>query len=234
MATIYIFNENIIEQSGTAGTEVTVIIGNPVVGTYSVKTIVEADGKARVNASPFYQMMFASADKNGNTAFTTTKALGTDTLKYGYLDAYESTEQYSTQRSKYSASTNPSACQSLVRFLDHYGNWCYWVFESGTRGTSDNAEGEMLPSLVGKHTIRRPQAKSSAETITMCAPKVDEEIFQFLCDIRRSINVCIKIGGVWVPCVVSSGTSSWVRDTKKMNRQDFEFSVVLNENKISL
>lgn len=221
----YAFNENIITQTGTPGSIVSITIEG-----VTVKAAVDKGGRASVNASPFYQALFASEEKNGANTFQTVKG----DVKYGYLDFGETSERYGTQRSKYSESSSVGKCQTMVRFLDHYGNWCYWVMETGTKTTTDAQKGEMLTSVSGTHAVRRPQVKTSADSLVLCAPKVDEETFMFLCDIKRSVHVCIKGASGWVPVVVSSGSSAWVRDQKRMERQDFEITVVMNENEVGL
>lgn len=225
----YAFNENLVSQSGTPGQVKTFNIAG-----YSVRATVGANGYATVNASPYYQALFAVEDKNGNTTWQTKKTSGGEEIKYGYLDIDEATERFSTQRAKYGANSGRKTCQTKMRWLDHYGNWCYWVFENGTRGVSDSNGGETLTNVVDWRSVSRPQQKSSSETIVLCAPNVDEETWEFLTDIRRSVHVCIDGKNEWIPVRVQPGSSNWVRDQKKMTKQDFEVTVVFNDNTLSL
>lgn len=233
MATIYIFNPKIINQAGTRGSVVNVTIAG-----YTVRATVGDDGYAHVNASPFYRAKFANVDVNTSNTFTTTKTLGGDTLKYGCIDPDE-TAEYS--RLAYipanQENTTPAACQVKLRWLDHYGNWKYYNFQRGTRSTTDASAGEMLPGLVGsvaKTEFLRPQIKTSVESLTVCAPNVDETTWMYLSEIKRSLHVCMLGDDDWIPVVVSAGTSSWVVDQKNKQKQDFEITLNLPEQKMSL
>lgn len=226
----YAFNENIKLQAGTPGQVVTMSIAG-----FTVQATVEADGYAKVNASPFYQAAFAGEAKNGNDTFNTQKTVDGETVKYGYMDFDEQEERFGTQRSRYNERSEVGRCQAMLRWLDHYGNWCYWVFEKGSTTYTDVQRGESLTGLLGnKSIVQRPQMKANAKSIKLCALKVDEETFEFIAEVKKSIHVCLSGENEWVPVVVSAGSSAWVVDGKRMNRQDFEITVTVPENVLSL
>lgn len=226
----YAFNENIRVVSGTPGQVVPVMVCG-----FRMQVTIGKDGYATINESPFIQALWADEPKNFNdTSFEPVKVYEGVTYKYGYLDLDEQSERFGTQRARYNDASEAGRCQVKLRWLDHYGNWCYWIFEKGSTAYTDAQKGETLTGVIGRNAVSRPQMKTNAKSVTVCAPKVDEETFEFLTDIKRSINVCIEGDNEWIPVVVGTGTATWVVDGKRMSKQDFEITLTTPENVLSL
>lgn len=232
MATYYAFNQNIDEKVCNYGDSVEWNING-----IRVEVFGGADGKARLNISPYLQGLFGPLDVNTNTNLTLQRNFtldgATHIVKYGYCEPGMS--GWGNSVKKYNAQSEVGVNQVLIRFYDHYGDEGYWVFDKGSHSVTDGTSGEMLNAIVeGTQNISRPQIKTNSMSQNICAPLVTEEEFDYLCDIKRSINVCANMGGYWAPVVVTTGTNTWVRDDKSRVLQDFELTINLPENSISL
>lgn len=120
----------------------------------------------------------------------------------------------------------------FLRWIDRHGRLQFWLFDKGVKEIKNDDGGqELTMNYVDKggnsfRSIKRQQYFFSENTLSLCAPNVDEEEYTMLEGILTSpvIDVYHKDTTVgWEPVVVDTNTNK----RKVAILQDFEFKIML-------
>lgn len=129
-----------------------------------------------------------------------------------------------------------------LRWINRHGFYCYWLFENGDESRKVSNDGEFLRNNMADYSIKngyhggtgRMQRKVGENSLPVCAPLVNSDIFDFLFELALSPVVDMYMGEddkgnpAWMRVNISVGTFTKTRKAL----QDFVATIVLPETRI--
>lgn len=119
-----------------------------------------------------------------------------------------------------------------LRWIDRHGFWNHYLFKLGDEKRSASAEGEYLRNNLASYdgtygmpgALVRRQSYAREDTMTVCAPLVDSDIFDMLQDIASSpvVDMYDTLAEEWHSVTIKEGTYTKTDDVL----QDFELQIV--------
>ena len=126
-----------------------------------------------------------------------------------------------------------------LRWVNRFGQWCYWLFKKGSDSRTAASEGlfnrndlNLYDKTYQWHgNSGRRQNLTRNDVLPVCAPLVDRDTFDFLQDVTTSPCVDMYIGNglnvhKWAPVTIEAGTYTMERNKQY---QDFIMNIVLQE-----
>ena len=124
-----------------------------------------------------------------------------------------------------------------LRWINRHGVYCYWLFIAGDKQRQVANDGEFMRNNMQDYNYvngyhggtGRKQRKSENSIIPVCAPLVDGDMFDFLCELALSPVVDMYVDGNWLAVNISVDTYTKTRSVL----QDFIATVILPESRIA-
>lgn len=114
---------------------------------------------------------------------------------------------------------------TYLRWIDRHGFVRYWLFTEGDESRIVSSDGEFMRDNLLEYPSGRRQTYEREDEISLCAPLVDSDTFDFLQDVASSPYVERYLGGdIWEPATIKAGT--YTKSTAPL--QDFVCNLVLN------
>lgn len=116
-----------------------------------------------------------------------------------------------------------------LRWVDRHGFLRYWLFAKGEDARTVSSDSEFIRDNLSEYPSGRRQNYQREDAISLCAPLVDAETFDFLQDVTSSPVVERYLGGDdWETVTIKAGTF-----TKSVSiLQDFTCEMILNNTNI--
>ena len=127
---------------------------------------------------------------------------------------------------------------TYLRWLDNYGFWQYFLFESGQRKSKNKLGGVSIDaeySIGGViHQAQRSTHIENTDTITCCAVSLKKEILAYVETIYKSPHIEYYVGKVngsevWKPVNIDSGNVAIAADRRLY---DYEISITMPETQV--
>lgn len=129
-----------------------------------------------------------------------------------------------------------------LRWINRHGFYCYWLFANGDESRKVANDGEFLRNNMADYSVKsgyhggtgRMQRKTGENSLPVCAPLVDSDVFDFLFELALSPVVDMYMGEdergkpAWMRVNISVGTFTKTRKAL----QDFIATIVLPETRI--
>lgn len=158
--------------------------------------------------------------------------LEVDTTRVAYFTDEQQVTPTRRRRYRFDVIWHDEENGLFLRWLDRFGGWRVWRFDVGNDERKSGTTGVELPFdyFAGnfRYIAGAYQQRTQGRSVSLIAPLVDFERFEWLCSLMSSPVVFATIGGEWRPVSVSAGSNVWARD-KNEHLQDFELSVVFPE-----
>lgn len=129
-----------------------------------------------------------------------------------------------------------------LRWIDRHGFYCYWLFKSGDENRQVANDGEFIRNNMADYNYvngyhggtGRKQKKTENNTLPVCAPLVDSDMYDFLFQLVTSPVVDMYAGtddeGVCRWQAVNIAIATFVKTRK--NLQDFVATIILPETRV--
>lgn len=116
-----------------------------------------------------------------------------------------------------------------LRWVDRHGFLRYWLFVKGEDARTVSSDSEFIRDNLSEYPSGRRQNYQREDAISLCAPLVDAETFDFLQDVTSSPVVERYLGGDdWEAVTIKAGTF-----TKSVSiLQDFTCEMIFNNTNI--
>ena len=127
---------------------------------------------------------------------------------------------------------------TYLRWIDNYGFWQYYLFDSGQRKSKNKLGGVSVDaeySVSGvRHQAQRHTHIENTDTIKCCAVNLKKEILAYVETIYKSPHIELYVGKVdgtevWKPVSIEAGNLTVAADKKLY---DYEISVTLPETQV--
>lgn len=127
---------------------------------------------------------------------------------------------------------------TYLRWIDNYGFWQYYLFDSGQRKSKNKLGGVSVDaeySVSGvRHQAQRNTHIENTDTIKCCAVNLKKEILAYVETIYKSPHIELYVGKVndtevWKPVNIEAGNTTVAADKKLY---DYEISVTLPETQV--
>lgn len=119
-----------------------------------------------------------------------------------------------------------------LRWIDRHGFWQHFLFKKGEEKRSVSADGEFIRNNLQTYdgsygmagAVGRRQSYGREDSMAVCAPLVDAEMFDFLQGVASSpvVDMYLPEDERWLSVTVKEGTYTKTGDTL----QDFELEIV--------
>lgn len=116
-----------------------------------------------------------------------------------------------------------------LRWVDRHGFYRYWLFTQGDEKRTISSGGQFIRDNLTDYPSGRRQSYEREDEVSLCAPLVDRDTFDFLQDLASSPVVERFLGGdSWEPVTIKAG--SYTKTTAEL--QDFVCNLVINNTNI--
>lgn len=118
---------------------------------------------------------------------------------------------------------------TYLRWIDRHGFLRYWLFTEGDEKRNISSGGQFIRDNLTDYPSGRRQSYEREDEVSLCAPLVDRDTFDFLQDLASSPVVERFLGGdSWEPVTIKAG--SYTKTTAEL--QDFVCNLVINNTNI--
>lgn len=118
---------------------------------------------------------------------------------------------------------------TYLRWIDRHGFLRYWLFTEGDEKRTISSGGQFIRDNLTDYPSGRRQSYEREDEVSLCAPLVDRDTFDFLQDLASSPVVERFLGGdSWEPVTIKAG--SYTKTTAEL--QDFVCNLVINNTNI--
>lgn len=123
---------------------------------------------------------------------------------------------------------------TYLRWIDGYGFWQYYLFDSGNRQSKNKLSKIAVDAeyTVGSvwHDAQRYIHIENTDTIKCCASDMTKEVRAYVETIYKSPHIELYVGnGVWKPVTIASGTATVAADKRLF---DYEISITLPQTQV--
>lgn len=118
---------------------------------------------------------------------------------------------------------------TYLRWIDRHGFLRYWLFTEGDEKRTISSGGQFIRDNLTDYPSGRRQSYEREDEVSLCAPLVDRDTFDFLQDLASSPVVERFLGGdSWEPVTIKAG--SYTKTTAEL--QDFVCNLIINNTNI--
>ncbi|SHI98255.1 hypothetical protein [Bacteroides stercorirosoris] len=128
-----------------------------------------------------------------------------------------------------------------LRWINRHGFYCYWLFKRGDESRQVTNDGEFIRNNMQDYSYvngyhggtGRKQKKTEENTLLVCAPLVDSDMYDFLFQLALSPVVDMYMGfGSDIDCWMGVNVSVGTYNKTRAVLQDFVATIVLPETRV--